>query len=291
MPDQSFNLATQVARRMDARDEISKLLRQTKELESSKKINWLIYGRMRTGKTQSLGKVRRFPIMHASFDPGGWKSLTEVIKDDKVIVLDFEFDDPDKPTQYDAFTNLMDEYRAAKLFAHVGTFVIDGITSLGSHAMNKVLAESLGGGDRGSAGRLWPQRQDYNPQMVLIMRVVQEALRLPCDVVIIAHEGVDKDDFTGRMMHAPLVTGVLKEKMPACIDEVYYSRILDTRQADGTVKSKHVFQVKGSEDYPAGSRLDVKHVLNEFEPQSYVHILKKLGIESEMKPATETKEQ
>lgn len=278
---QPFNLSTQVAKRMDPRDELNKLLRQTKDMSSHAKINWLVYGRMRTGKTQSLAKVRNFPIMHASFDQGGWKSLREVISEDKVIVLDFEYDDPDKPTQYDAFTTLMDQYREAGIFNHIGTFVLDGLTGLGSHAMNKVLKESLGGGD--SAGRLWPQRQDYNPQMVLVYRVVQEVLRLPCDTIIMAHEGTDKDDFTGKMFHAPMVTGMLKEKVPAAIDEVYCARIMDVKNSKGEIKAQHVFQVKGSEDFPAGSRLDTKRLLSDFEPQSYVHILNKLGIQSEQR--------
>ena len=51
-------------------------------------------------------------------------------------------------------------------------------------------------------------------------------VELPCNLVIIAHVELDKDEETGAILGAhPMLTGQLAIRMPGYFDEVYYTSV------------------------------------------------------------------
>lgn len=245
-----------------------------------RKVNYLNYGAMGTGKTVALLTVSKWPVIMHSFDKTGSKSIRSRILDtklpaDKKIHVDtrFEVDDPMQPRTWDLWLQVLEQMKRADVFSGCGTFVVDSMTGVLTFNMYKILkAEGRPG--------TWPQRQDYNPQTSQVSMVINDILDLPCDVIINAHMTRSENESTEREMGMPMLTGILKQRVPGNIDEVYVSHAENT--SAGVI---YKFQTKPSNTCYARSRLDevqmagdaMKTRLALFEPANYKSIRDKLG--------------
>ena len=245
-----------------------------------KKVNYLNYGPIGSGKTGSLLTVAKWPVIIHSFDKTGSKSIRSRILDRKLppekrIHVDtrFEVDDPMKPYTWDTWLAILEQMKHADVFSGCGTFVVDSATGVLAVNMYKILkAEGRPG--------TWPQRQDYNPQTSQVGMVFNDILDFPCDVILNAHMIIAENESDDKNMGFPMLTGVLKQRVPGNIDEVYVSRAENTSK--GVI---YKFQTKPANNCYARSRLDeiitggddAKTRLSVYEPANYKAIRDKLG--------------
>lgn len=102
---------------------------------------------------------------------------------------------------------------------------------------------------------------------------LRQLISLPCNVIIISHIDVVKDEKTGNILDiSPLLTGQLREKIPGAFQEVYYCTTKRVGQ-----ETKWLIQTVPIGYTKARSRLSgKKHLLPDFLPNNYDAIMKKL---------------
>lgn len=238
----------------------------------TKMFNSLVYGDFGTGKTYSLRTAPK-PVLIHSFDPGGTRSVKTLI-DKGEILADTRFEDEDaqNPTAYRLWEDTFDALRATDFFNHIGTYVLDSVTTWTESIMNAILKAERRNGQP-------PQIQDYQAQMGTIRDAIKVMTGLPCNFIATGHIDTMKDDVTGRIVTGPMVTGKMKAKMPLLFDEIYVS--LASRTSSGI---EYYFLTQNDGRYKARSRLAEEGQLELQESQDWKQILRKTGYQYENKP-------
>lgn len=229
-------------------------------------IRFLVYGQSGSGKTYSLRTAKK-PIFVDSFDPGGSVVLSDLIeKGEAVVRSDFENEDAKHPRAFEAWDKAFDELERAQVMQKFGTYCLDSATTWGQACLNYVMKKA------GRAGGT-PQQNDWYPQMVLMEAGIRRIFSLPCDVIFICHDDVQKDEILGKMTRAPMLTGKAKTRIPLLFSEIYYSD--SKRSSKGT---EYVWQLQRDNTNQAKSRLCglAKKPLD-YVVQDYKALMKELG--------------
>lgn len=238
----------------------------------TKMFNALVYGDFGTGKTYSLRTAPK-PVLIHSFDPGGTRSIKTLIDKGEVLAdTRFEEEDAINPTAYRSWEDTFDALRGTEIFNHIGTYVLDSVTTWSDALMNAILKEE------GRAGNP-PQIQDYQVQMGTMRDAIKVLTGLPCNVIVTGHIDVIQDQVSGRIISGPMVTGKMKQKMPLLFDEIYVSLASQTSQG-----IDYAFLTQNNGKYKARSRLAEQGQLELRESQNWKDILRKTGYQYEDKP-------
>lgn len=232
----------------------------------------LVYGGFGSGKTQLIRTARR-PILVDSFDPGGTKTNRDQISEGWIVAdTQFEQEDPKAPSVAELWDRVYHERRRRGFFNYFGTYVLDSATTLSTAIMNLVLKK---------AGRVGshPFQQDYLPAMQILENAVRDMSTLPCDVILIAHEDVDKDETTGRMYVGPQFVGKLKQRLPLLFDEIYHA---ETEFKASGVEYRLLTRATGTTR--ARTRLGRDGKFETYEKPDIKALLHKAGYSTEDKP-------
>ena len=240
--------------------------------------NMIVHGPIKTGKTSLLATCRK-PVFVHSFDPGGTEVLKEYIAKGEVLVdTRFEVEDPYKPTACRQWEDSFNKLRKQEFFNHVGTFCIDSMTTWAQTVMYEVIRRAaLKKKDRVVGGH--PHREDWLPQMAFLENYMRIFTSLPCDCVLTGHsdqptdeQGVPAGD------KGIMVTGKLRERIPALFSEIYYLEIKDYKKETRQLLTQPAFRVQ------AGSRLGKGGKLEKYEEPDIKKILQKVGMSTQDKP-------
>ena len=257
---------------LDINTEVEKLRSMYTSDPRSKTFNAVVYGGLGTGKT-SLIRTARKPVLVHSFDPGGTKVLRDEIADGSILAdTRFENEDPRNPTAFKLFDDEYHRLRSGKFFDHLGTYVIDSVTTWGQCAMNAVLKKA------GRAGGT-PQQNDWMPQMMMMENAMRDFVSLPCDCILIGHDDVTKDEASGRMFVGLMITGKLSRRVPLLFDEIYCAL---TKETSKGIEYQLLTRATGM--YQARSRLGKGGELETYEKPDIKHILAKVGMDTDDKP-------
>jgi hypothetical protein len=231
----------------------------------------MIYGVSGTGKTYSLRTARR-PIHLDSFDPNGSQSIDDCIAEGYVYAdTRFEVEDPAKPTCWKLWSSEIKRRFAAGYFNHIGTYATD-LTSMSAAAMNEVLLKA------GRPGGT-PQQNDWLPQMTMLENAMRYILSFPCDVIVLAHVNIIKDEIIGKLSYSPLITGKLVIRVPLMFSEIY---VAITRETAKGLEYRFLTQAAGS--YTARTRLGKGGKFLQYEVPNYKALLTKAEKSTEDKP-------
>jgi len=237
----------------------------------SKTFKALVYGPMGSGKT-NLTRTCRRPVLIHSFDPGGTKTVRDEIKAGWMAAdIRFETEISEKPTAFAAWDAEYERLKKGGIFENLGTYVLDSATTWSQAAMNATMKKA------GRAGGT-PQQNDYLPTMVMLEAAIKDMNSLPCDILLIAHEDVEKDEATGKMRIGPAFIGKLKQRIPILFDEIYYAA---TKEISSGVS--YTLLTRSTGLYQARTRLGKGGIFETYEEQDIKKLLKKAGYSTEDK--------
>lgn len=250
---------------LDIQKEFDQLKSLYDEDPSRDTFNALILGRMGTGKT-TLAKTCPGPVLVHSFDPGGTRSIRSYVKEGRIMVQKFEDEDGKNPSQHRKWEAEFQRLKKIGFFNHIGTYVIDSVTTFSLQVLNEVLKI------KGRAGEV-PQLQDYNAQILTVRDYITQMASLPCNFIALGHIDLERDETTGKMVAVPLVTGKLKIYLPMLFDEVYIAK---TKTSSKGTDYKLLTQHEGY--YEARSRLSEDGLLEKEEEPDIKNLLEKVGM-------------
>jgi len=258
--------------------EAEKIKRMYEEDPRNQTFNCIIHGPIKVGKT-SLVKTCVKPVLIHSFDPGGTDVLKARIASGEILAnTSFEKEDPFKPMACqlweDDFNNL---YRRG-FFNHIGTYVIDSMTTWAQVIMYEVIRRAAAKKKDRSCGD-HPRKQDWMPQMAFIENYMRKFLSLPCHCILMGHSDQPTDDEgspTGDK--GIMITGKLRERVPALFSEIYYLRMKDFK------KETRELLVKPTYGIQVGTRLGNGGKLDKTEPPDIKAIMRKVGLDTTNKP-------
>lgn len=240
--------------------------------------NALIYGALKTGKTSILRTCPK-PVFVHSFDPSGTLVLRDMIEKDEVLAdTSFEKEDPFKPTACRLWEASFNNLYRKGFFDHVGTFALDSMTTWASVIMNEVIRQAAAKKKNREIGGA-PQQQDWLLQMSFIENYIRKFLSLPCHCILLGHADQPKDEDGNNSGNLGImITGKLKERIPALFSEIYYLRIKDYKTGTRELLTQPVYGIQ------AGSRLGYRGRLDKTESPDIKKIMDKVGLDNSDKP-------
>jgi len=270
----------------DYQQEIKKVKEYYQGDPLQKRFSVLITGETNAGKTYLLRTARK-PIHIDSFDPGGTKCLSDLIKKGDVIAdTQWEGDDPFSPDKFAKWMRAIDIRFQIGYFEHFGTYCIDSATSFGDAVMNYQLA------DKGREGEAPMHRRDYMPQKTYMTNYIKKLMSIPCDFILTGHlreirKLVSIDAKTGiaheEIKYRFYTTGQAVVTIPLLFDEIYVLIGEDGRGR--TPRRKLLIDSLGT--YVARSRLKATGKLDATEEPDIKKLLKKAGFDANDKPRLE----
>lgn len=170
------------------------------------------------------------------------------------------------------FQNTFKEVKAMVERGELLTVVLDSTSTMTDAAMERAMF--LDPKRSATGGPLW----NVHYQMVrnLMEGWLRQIVSLPCNLVIIAHLDIKKDEESGAVVSiGPMLTGQLAAKLPGYFDEVYFAT---TRVVDG--KTKYFLQTRPRGLTKARSRLSGgDNILPTVLPNTYGALIEYIKLE------------
>jgi hypothetical protein len=194
-------------------------------LDSKKRV--LVYGRSGSGKTNLVGKVLEVedmcPLYVFDFDLRLNSILATINR--QLIAERLSYDQyRDGARPGSAFTNA--EAQLRKLEQMMGkpeaprTVAVDSLTFGEKSIMGRVLMLD------GKPSTFPPQLNHYKAVISQLEDFISKLCALPINVIVTAHEDIDKDEITGQMVRGIGVTGKkLPTVLPGYFNEVWYAEV------------------------------------------------------------------
>ncbi len=262
-------------------DELKKVRDYYNQDPLQKRFSALITGESGAGKTFIL-RTARFPIHIDSFDPGGTKCLTNLIRSGDVIAdTQWELEDPYKPRVFANWMKAIDIRLRTNYFDMFGTYVIDSASTWGDAIMNYQL------NSQSRAGEAPKFTKDYTPQKILMINYIKKLMSIKCDFILTGHLKTTEEIVGQTKDGTPLkktkyrfnTTGKAVITIPLQFDEIYV-----IRGFPGPGGTKRELLVDSQGQYIARSRLRANNKLNSIEEPDIKKLLKKIGLSWQDKP-------
>ena len=125
-----------------------------------------------------------------------------------------------------------------------------------------------------------PKIRDWQVQKNAVVDELLAMCALPCDFLVMFHLDYTKDDNTGEVLAAPMITGNLKARVPAFFDERYITTVSSGENPT------FALQTKSSGMYRASTRRGAEGLFKLKEPSDIKALLRKAGWDDSDKEIT-----
>ena len=265
----------------DKMKELDRVVNYYNDDPLQKRFSAIVTGESNAGKTYML-RTARFPIHIDSFDPGGTKCLSDLIRCKEnpsgQIISDttFETEDPFKPKAFAEWMKTTEIRLSTGYFDMFGTYCLDSLSTFSDAVMNHQLAS------KGREAETPMRNRDYVPQKTFVVNYIRKLMNLSCDFILTGHlrqheEVLSVDASTGvvrkNIWHRLNVTGQAVITVPLLFDELYVIR----GKGEGRDGPKREMLIDSLGAYIARSRLKRNGKLDAVEPPDIKALLKKAG--------------
>lgn len=123
------------------------------------------------------------------------------------------------------------------------TLVIDSITTFSSATLAHIVKTNPGIKRNETKQGPQPGLQDYGILRREFQRLIPGLLSLPCNVVMLAHIAVEKDEATGQIFRHAMMDGSFARELPIYFKEVHRMYVKDGKRLLQT-QSDHMFNLR-----------------------------------------------
>lgn len=251
---------------------VSKMEKAEQLYKKSPHFNLLIVGDRGVGKSSSI-LTARTPIWVDSFDPDGYmlpnvRAMEE--KGELVVCREFETDSFKSPETFEKWEKHFHELRTSRTLENFGTYALDSFTRFSEFALQAVLKR---GGRAGQPA----QFQDYNVQQLTCIDLLGMIISLPCDTIVTAHIGIQKDEVTGQLVTGLLLSDKFSQKVPLVYAEQYVQKFAKPGE------DKTMFLTRHDGKYAAVTKRG-GGILDKYEPAHIRALLGKLKLNTQNLP-------
>lgn len=109
------------------------------------------------------------------------------------------------------------------------TLVLDSLTTFSDEVMRYLMRLNPGIKRFETKGSQVPAQQDYQVARLYFKQTLTELINLPCNIVVLAHIQMDKDETTGEIHRTPMLAGKLSRELPIFFPEVYRAYAKDNK--------------------------------------------------------------
>lgn len=123
------------------------------------------------------------------------------------------------------------------------SLILDSITTFSSACLAHIVKTNPGIKRNEAKQGAQPGLQDYGILRREFQRLIPGLIALPCNVVMLAHMAVEKDEATGQIFRHSMMDGSFARELPIYFKEVYRMYIKDGRRMVQT-QSDHMFNCR-----------------------------------------------
>ena len=199
------------------------------ELKNKKYFKGLIYGDAGIGKTV-LAASFPGPIEYWDFDNklssavGHFERTSQAERLDAIDVYQFaQFPKEQRIAEWEKRAKLIEDTLKAGKELPFKTLVLDSLTMFTHYILEDYIYRSQKGLKRMPIDI--PCMQDYMLLDKHLTRIITGLLSLDCNVIMLGHLSIEKDESLGAILRRPLLTGKFADKLPIFFDEVYVARL------------------------------------------------------------------
>lgn len=195
------------------------------EISTTDNLKMLIYGKAGAGKT-CFAAGFPYPMLYLDFD-GKVDSAALFYKEDKERLENIDVRDlsarmennPIQELETIIDKELIPQEKSGEM--KFKTLVIDSITTFSASVLKHIVKTNPGIKRIQSKQGVQPGMQDYGILKREFARLVPGILGLPCNVIMLGHISVTKDDLTGELVRGPLMDGSFANELPIYFKEVW----------------------------------------------------------------------
>jgi len=220
------------------------------ELKTDENIKILLFGESGSGKTCFASNFPG-PTHYYDFDlkVGSVNSFNKNI--DHITFDQYPLDKSDPGGAGKRFNHDMGELKklAVKGEFPYKTIVIDSLTTLSDRLMEHIMRENPGVKRTPTKLAQAPALQDYGMFRIFMKQFIAEILALPCNIIMVAHVEIIKDETTGQLLRVPMLTGKLAKELVIYFEEVYYAYV----EGEGSSR-KYMLQTQADKKFNCRSQ-------------------------------------
>lgn len=214
------------------------------DLKISENLRLLQYGESGTGKTVFATGFPT-PIHVLDFDNKISSAAAYWREKDPARLNDITYETygptDERGTQAERCSNDLGKMRKEGKFPR--TLVLDSLTTFSDEFMRYLMRINPGIKRMDTKGAATPAMQDYQVAKLYFKQFIGQLLTLPCNVVVLAHIQMDKDEITGEILRTPMIAGKLSRELPIWFEEVHRSYVKDGKYMSQT-KSDSRYQCR-----------------------------------------------
>lgn len=241
--------------------------------------NAMILGTKGCGKTTVCATARR-PIIFATFDPGGPKSIRDKISKGGIHIMSYEGESWRKPKEYARWEADYMKLETDGVFEQIGTYVIDSASTWIHAMMNCIVSKQMTERKKDRPNFL-PAIGDYNVALYTMIDIIKRISNQPCDFILTAHMVKEVDQLTGGFVMTLKAFPCFQIDMPLLFDETYIMADNGVTDDQGGTINQLLTGKKGIRE--ASTRIGAGGKFDLYEEPNIKNLLKKAGLPFEDK--------